>query len=144
MFRTVAAAVQDYLEAQISAALPSVACCATYPAGGLQEEQVWVSGEFEAEIVSTVSGFRGRDEKTTLEVRVSVVQSTERGTDVRDRALAIAGAVEDVVKADPTLGGRVTVAQVEHVKGSEAIPEEHRRQYGVVLTIGYLASVSAS
>jgi hypothetical protein len=143
-FRTVAAAVQDYLEAQISVALPTVATSVCYPAGGLMAEQVWVSGEFDADVSRAVSGFRGRDERGSVEVRVSVVQSTAEGTEPRDRALAIAGAVEDVVRSDPTLGGLATVAQVEHVKGQEAIPEETERQYAITLTIGYLATVSAA
>jgi hypothetical protein len=143
-FRTVAAAVQDYLEVQIRAALPSVATSVCYPAGGLMAEQVWVSGEFDADVSRAVSGFRQRDEQGSVEVRVSVVQSTAEGTEPRDRALALAGTIEDIVKADPTLGGLATVAQVEHVKGQEAIPEETERQYAITLTISYLATVSST
>jgi hypothetical protein len=133
-----AAAVQDALGAAISDQLPAgVPCSIGYPAGGLQAEHIWISGEFDVAMPLYVSGGFQRDELGEIEVRISVIWSDADMAGPRDRALELSEIVEDAVSLDPTLGGAVQEAHVASVRGNEAAPEEHRRQYGLVLRVAY-------
>lgn len=143
MFRPVAPTLQDWLLERLITDLPTVACSLGYPAGGLADEQVWVAGEFDADLLRVVSGYGGRDEEGSLEVRISVIQTGNEYTPVRDRALEIAGVLEDILVEDPTMGGLCSVAQVAHAKASEAHPEDRKVQCGLSITITYLATVAA-
>lgn len=144
MFRPLAPQVQDHLLENLSARLDGVACSLGYPVGGLAAEQVWVAGDFDADMPRAVSGYGGRDEEGAVEIRVSVMQTTAVYTDVRDRAVEIAGELEDLIVEDPTLGGLVSDSHVHHVKASEAHPEERTIQCGLTITVVYQGSVSAS
>jgi len=58
-------------------------------------------------------------------------------------ALALAGVVEDALAADRTLGGVVDRAEVTHSKGQEAIPEEHKHEFGITLTVSWAGETVA-
>lgn len=133
-----AAAVQDALGVAIFGQMPAgVPCSVGYPAGGLQAEHIWVSGEFDAALPRYISGGFQRDETGEVEVRISVVMSDADMSGPRDRAFEISQIVEDAVSLDPTLGGTVEEAHVSGARGNEATPDEHSRQYGLVLRVAY-------
>jgi|GEM_PF-1799331 len=140
-FTVKAAAVQDALATaiatQLAASGESTPFSVGYPAGGLLSEHIWISGEFDVAMPRVVSGGLQRDELGEVEVRVSVVWSAADMVTVRDRALAIAKIVENAVSVDATLGGAVQEAHVSAVSGAEAAPDEHSRQYGLVLKVAY-------
>lgn len=144
-FLVKAAAVQDALGAaiadQLLAGEPS---SVGYPAGGLQAEHIWVSGEFDAALPRYVSGGLQRDETGEVEVRISVVMSDADMSGPRDRAFELSQIVEDAVSVDPTLGGTVEEAHVSGARGNEAAPDEHSRQYGLVLRVAYQATAVLS
>ena len=127
-------ALADLIADNLSAGVP---CSVGYPPGGLEATHVWVSGDFDADLPSRISGGKQRDEDGLVEVRVIVSQSETLFAPPRDAALVIVGQIEDVLVADPTLGGVVGECHLEHVKGAEAIPDKTLRQYGVTLTIAY-------
>jgi hypothetical protein len=142
-FRVIAPAVQAAIGLAVAAALPAgVACSVGYPVGGLADEQVWVSGDFDAQTTWEVSGQRMRGETAPLEVRISVTQSTEAFADPQARCLELEACVEDAIAADPTLDGLVDECSVTEVKGQEAIPSETSRAYGVVVTVTYSGAVA--
>jgi hypothetical protein len=131
--KALATAIATQLEASGDATPVSVC----YPAGGLTAEHIWISGKFDAEMPRCVSGGRQRDDEGYVEVRISVVWSTSDGVVAEDRAVALSKFVENAVSVDPTLGGAVQEAHVAGVSGNEAMPDEHSRQYGLVLRIAY-------
>jgi hypothetical protein len=144
-FLVQAAAVQDALSAVIVAELPDgVPCSVGYPAGGLQAEHIWISGEFDATLPRYVSGGFQRDETGEVEVRISVVWSAADMAGPRDRALELSQIVEDAVSMDPTLGGVVEEAHVASARGNEAAPDEHSRQYGLSMRVAYQTTVVLS
>lgn len=141
-YRTLAGNVQEYLGSAIAAELPAgVSSSVGYPAGGPEAEHVWIEGGFAALLPRRISGGAARDEEATITVRcVATVSGGEFGP-ARNRALEFAGAVEDVLVSDPTLGGLVAEAHVAEIDGQDAIPDESSRQYGVTLRIAYRATV---
>jgi hypothetical protein len=140
-FTVKAAAVQDALATAIGTQQTAISDATPlsvgYPAGGLLAEHIWISGEFDVAMPRRASGGLQRDEEGTVEVRVSVVYSASVMATARDRAIAIAKIVENAVSVDPTLGGVVQEAHVASVAGAEAAPDEHSRQYGLVLRVVY-------
>ena len=64
--------------------------------------------------------------------------------DPQTDALALAGAVEDALAADRTLGGAVDRCEVTHSKGQEAIPEEHTHAFGITLTVSWAGCAVAA
>jgi hypothetical protein len=143
-FRTLAPTVQAALFAAIASRLPATAMCSLgYPAGGLSDQQVWVVGDFDSQVAWATTGWTQRGEEGSTEVRVAVLQTTATFTDPQAQALVLAGCVEDAIAADHTLGGVVDRAEVAAIKGQEAIPDEHQRQYGVTLTVSWAGEVAA-
>ena len=137
-FRTIVPQVQAALLAAITPLLPTTTSISLgYPAGGLAVEQVWLCGDFDSEIAWATTGWKQREEDSTCEVRVSVVQTTPDFLAPQAQALLLAGCVEDALALDRTLGGIVDRAEVTHGKGQEAIPEESKRQYGITLTVSW-------
>jgi hypothetical protein len=140
-FTVKAAAVQDALATAIGTQQTAIGdvtpLSVGYPAGGLFAEHIWISGEFDVAMPRYVSGGLQRDELGVVEVRVSVVWTATDMVTARNRALAIAAIVENAVSVDPTLGGVVHEAHVANVSGAEAAPDEHSRQYGLVLKVAY-------
>ena len=142
-FRVLAPEAQDYLKARIALELPqSVPCDVGFPPGTLEADHVYVGGEWEAELQLPVSGGNQRDEASSIHVRCLATFSTAEYAEARDRALAYAGAVEDAVSDDPSLGGLVEFAWVSRVRCQEAIPSERSRSVGVTVTISYAQAVS--
>lgn len=142
-FRNLAAAIQDHLATTIAAELPAdVPCSAGYPAGGVTAEAVWIAGDLSATYPGAISGGAQRDEAGTVTVRVLVKMTGADYGPARDRALELAGAVEDAISGDPTLGGIVAEAHVSSATGQEAVPDERSREYGVSLVVSYTATVS--
>ena len=84
-----------------------------------------------------ISGGLQRDELGEVEVRISVVLSDSSMLPARDRVIVLAKIVENAVSTDPTLGGVVGEAHVAGARGNEATPDEHSRQYGLVLRVAY-------
>ena len=144
-FTVKAAAVQDAMATAIAtqqAAIGDVTPLSVgYPAGGLLAAHIWIAGEFNVTMPQRVSGGLQRDEEGEIEVRVSVVWSAADMVTARNRALAIAAIVENAVSVDPTLGGVVQEAHVANVSGREAAPDEHSRQYGLLLRVAYQTTV---
>lgn len=140
-FLVKASAVQDALGHligdEVEAAHEATPVCVGYPIRGLEAEHIWVSGEFDADMPRYVSGGFQRDETGEVKVRISVLRSDADMSAPRDRALELAEIVEDAVSLDPTLGGVVEEAHVSGASGNEAIPDEHSRQYGLVLRVAY-------
>lgn len=145
-FTVKAAAVQDALATAIAtqqtASGDATPLTVGYPAGGLLAEHIWVGGEFSVTMPRYISGGLQRDETGEVEVRVSVVWSASDMVTARNRALAIAKIVENAVSVDPTLGGAVQEAHVAGVSGNEAMPDEHSRQYGLVVRVAYYTTSS--
>lgn len=139
-----AAAVQDALGTLIAAQLLSSSettpLSIGYPAGGLRGEHIWISGEFDAATPHYISGGLQRDEEGEVQVRVIVVYSSADMAAARDRALALAKIVENAVSTDPTLAGAVANSYVTGIRGAEAVPDEHSRQYGLALRVAYQAT----
>lgn len=136
------ARVQDALGARLKDAL-DVACSVGYPAGGLRDRHVWVSGTSSATYHMHASGFGARAESGRVSVHVAVTMTSEEMTQPRDAALLLAGTVEAVLAEDRTLGGIVDRAWVAASEGQEAISEARRRQYGMTVHIEYEGSVAA-
>jgi hypothetical protein len=61
---------------------------------------------------AVVLGNRRRDETYTVRVYCSSSRGTADQKVTRDRAFTLMGVVEDALRTDPTLGGRVMSAQV--------------------------------
>jgi len=140
-FCVAAGVVQDALGAVIADQLllagESVALSIGYPSGGLAAEQIWIDAQFDASFPRYVSGGYQRDEEAEIEVRLSVRLTDDAMSGPRDRALALAGIVEDAVSIDPTLGGVVVAAKVTSALGGEAIPDESSRLYGIRMRVAY-------
>jgi hypothetical protein len=143
VFRARAARLQDHLAERLAAGLAPLPCSLGYPPGGLAAEQLWVAAGFTAQLPHGVSGGGARDETGTLVVRISVTRTTDSFAAVRDRALEIVGAVEDLIAEDPTLGGLATLARVAQVQVEEARPEDRAVQAGATVTVEDLATVTA-
>lgn len=144
-FRTLTPQVQAALYAALVAAAVEAQTNVSlgYPAGGLAAEQVWVVGDFDSAIAWATTGWTQREEDGTAEVRVSVTQGTSDFLEPQARALELAGLVEDALAADRTLGGVVDRCEVSQIKGQEAIPDEHQRAYGVVVTVAWVGCATA-
>jgi len=140
-FRPLFADVQNRLGGDIAAALLAlpgeVACSVGYPAGGIADRQVWLSGEVHVQHPLHTSGFALRGEQATLLVHILVTMTSDTMTEPRDEAIDLAGVIEDVLAEDRTLGGLVDSVFVAAADGEEGIPEERTRQYGLTLQIAY-------
>ncbi len=142
--RTLADQVQGALLAAIAARSPATTQVSLgYPAGGFGAENIWIPVDFDSTVPWVTSGWTQRGEDSTVEVRIAVKQTTSASTDCRDRALLLAGCVEDAIAADRTLGGIIDGCEVSAIKGQEAIPDEHERQYGVTLAVRWWGDVTA-
>ena len=147
-FRPLLPAVQDAVCAAVSAellALPGeVACSLGYPAGGLQDRQVWVSGQADVTHPYHTSGGDARGEEGQVAVHILVTMTSDVMSEPRDEALALAGVLEDALAVDRTLGGLVDSVFVGAMHVEEGIPEERTRQYGVTLRLAYSGSSAVS
>lgn len=128
-------AFQDALLAALTTGVTLAKVTLGWPAAGLADKVVWISGAVTAEHTDEVSGYASRDEEITQEVRIKADLTTKTYTAARDAAFAIAAEVEDAIQADPTLGGVVRFARVSAVKVDEAIPDKTIRSVGLVLTV---------
>ena len=143
-FRTIVPAVQAALTAAISAAAPSDTVVSLgYPPGGLAAKAIWVSADFDMDVAWATTGWKAREEDATVEVRIAVSKAAGTVLDPQADALALAGVVEDALAADRTLGGVVDRAEVTHSKGQEAIPEEHKHEFGITLTVSWAGETVA-
>jgi hypothetical protein len=135
--RAVWNALEIRIKAEIAAAEEPTPVSVGYPPGGLQAEHIWIGGQFDAEMQRYVSGGLQRDEIGEVEVRILVKWSAAEMLTACDRALALSEIVEDAVSTDPTLGGVVEEAHVAGVRGNEGMPDEHSREYGLVMRVAY-------
>lgn len=138
-FRPIAPEIKTRLRDAIAARLPAgVPCSRNYPAGGVQWRHVWIHGDYEAAMSSYTSGGGSRQEDGRVFVRVIV----KTDATAEEKALELAGAVEDAIADDPTLGGLVDFASITASAGNEAVPSEHEREYGITLTVTYSGAAS--
>jgi hypothetical protein len=143
-FRTLTPAVQGALYGALAGAADGdVQVSLGYPAGGLAAEQIWVPVDFDSTIAWATTGWTQREEDGEVEVRIAVLLGTDDPLAPQARALVLAGLVEDALAADRTLGGLVDRAEVSALKGQEAIPDEHQRQYGVTVTVAWAGEATA-
>jgi len=123
------AQAQDGLYALLGAspALAGVAISLGYPPGGPQVEQVWVAGSvpsWSREARATQHQGPGLvEDGYGLKVYVVTGKHPDFLT-ARSRILALAEAVITAVRADWTLGGAVSIADVEGGEVTEAVNEE--------------------
>ena len=147
-FALQAAAVQDALAELLAERLASegVASCVGYPAGGPNDEHVWVEGGFRAALTRRTSGGGSRLESAKLAVKVLVTKAADDVAPLRDRALVLAAIVEDAVTDNERLGGLVERIWVDDAEADEGIlpPPDTRRQYGLTLHVAYEVTVTRS
>ena len=141
-FRCALAGIQDALAEAVRGELPeAVPFDIGFPDRGPAGEHVWIDGAFEANLPTYLSGGGLRDEAGELRVVISIARDRGPMTTLRDRALELAGCVEDAVAADATLGGAAERAWVSKVSGLYALPEK-RRQFYVTVTVSYEVTAS--
>ena len=140
-----APAIQDALGTAIADALSEDAATFSvgYPTGGPDEEDVWISGDFNAAFPRRTSGGGARDEEAALKVKILVTHSDDM-TSVRDRAVDLSELVEDAVSDDPTLGGLTKDAHVSGLEGNEGFDKDGRRQFGMTMTVAYRTTASSA
>ncbi len=143
IFPTLADELASRLSAALSLLPEEVPCSLGYPAGGVRDEHVWVSGAVSAEHPFYATGLQTRGEKGRLRVHLIVTRSADEMSEPRDRVLELAALVEDVLAEDRTMDGLVDGVFVVASEGQEAIPDKGRRQYGLTLTLEYEGSVTA-
>ena len=83
-----------------------------HPGDVVERELVMVGGTAVAEQNPRSLGGARRDETYSIAVVVQVKESGSSVEDASERAYALLGHVEDAVRAEPTLGGLVMVAEV--------------------------------
>lgn len=147
-FAIQAAAVQDALAVLVAERLDAegVASCVGYPAGGPNDEHVWIEGGFKAALTRRTSGGGSRLEAVKLRVRVLITKAADEVAELRDRALVLAAIIEDAVDDNERLGGLVERTWVDDAEADEGIlpPPDGRRQYGITVHVAYEVTVSRS
>ena len=84
-----------------------------------------------------------RSEDGTVLVRITITHTDAELAAVAARAWEVENVLEDAIIADPTLGGLVDEARIRRLKGSEAIPDERTRQYGIEASVTYSGTITA-
>lgn len=91
-------------------------------------DSVWVSGEVSDWLAEyQVSGLAAKDETFSLRVGILCVRLGTEYVKVRNAVKALGEAVEDVVAANPTLGGTVMLAQIRNARVEETLTDERHR-----------------
>ena len=110
----------------------------------LQAEAVWVADDAssdQAHAATSQPGSEDRGETIELQAKCFVVRGELDYKTARDRALALAGEVEDAVRADRSLGGAVFDAETQGLDLESGVDGENRL-VGVTVRIRSTAYLS--
>jgi hypothetical protein len=127
---------QDALHALVAATVTAPAKVDYGHPSEFHPDHVWVEGavdEWSGEFA--VSGLGAEDERFNLHVTVQCMRAGEGYQAVRDRCKGYAEAIRAAIKADPTLGGVVQLAQVARWRVDESMVTESTRAVKVMLTV---------
>lgn len=106
-------------------------------------EVVWISGEVEEwNQEYRVTGLQAKDESFTIKVHVLVTKSGDYEA-TRNRARALAAAVEETISANYTLNDTVELAQIRAGAVEEARLDDRQHQVLITLYINCRAWLTA-
>ena len=105
------------------------------------DRHIWVDGDHDVAQTYEVSGLVEKHEEIPVSIKVFRRMAVKTYAQVRDAADADAGAIEEAIGEDPTLGGLCQLATVTGLKTAGWWTDDTHRACGIEMTVNCSANV---
>lgn len=125
-------ALHDALVALQATTLANVQVTYGFPAAHMQDEFIWLGDVTPSQQEPVFLGRQSRNEDYTLELLVRVRRRTASQQTVTERAFAIAGVIETLLRTDPSVGNVVRTAIVTSMGLNELVSDDGMDRMAIV------------